>query len=374
MMTYSALLDFERSRLSAAAQAALSMAPRTLVTAINPRSPGGPHDFSSEADYWWPDPANPDGPYIQRDGMTNPDNFTAHRELMLDFATHVGHLAGAWQCTGEGRFAERAVAHMRAWFCDPATRMNPHLEYAQAIGGVCTGRGIGLIDTVHLAEVALALELLRHDKAMCATDDEMITRWFSDYLQWFRTHPYGIDESNTDNNHSVCWTLQAAAFARATRNQAVLEECRQRFTQVLLPGQMALDGSFPRELGRTKPYGYSIFNLDVMSALALVISSEEFDALNFRLPDGRSVIRGIEFLAPYLADKGQWPYSHDVMYWTEWPIRQPALLFGALSARRADWLSLWGKLPTDPTVFEVRRNYPVRNPGLWLGRSLNVWN
>lgn len=360
---------FERTRVVAAAQAVLDNTPQTIVGAVNPRSPGGPNDFSSEADYWWPDPQNPGGAYIHRDGLSNPDNFTAHRERLLDFATQAGWLCAAYQCTGEERYAEAAVRHLRAWFVEPATRMNPNLQYAQAIHGVCTGRGIGLIDTVHLVEIALALEVLRGSQALDAQDDAAVTGWFADYLDWFCTHPYGIAERDTTNNHATCWALQAAAFARATGNAAILADCCRRFTDILLPKQMASDGGFPRELARTKPYGYSIFNLDVMCALAQVISTPQQNYLDYRLPDGRSLVKGVEFLAPYLADKARWPHAHDVMYWDEWPIRQPALLFGALAADRADWLALWQSLPTDPVVLEVRRNYPVRNPALWLSAA-----
>ena len=38
--------------------------------------------------------------------------------------------------------------------------MAPHLRYAQAIHGRSTGRGIGIIDTIHLVEVARAIEVL----------------------------------------------------------------------------------------------------------------------------------------------------------------------------------------------------------------------
>ncbi len=49
--------------------------PITITNFRCDRSAGGIHDFYSEGDYWWPDPENPDGPYIQRDGMSNPGNF-----------------------------------------------------------------------------------------------------------------------------------------------------------------------------------------------------------------------------------------------------------------------------------------------------------
>ena len=70
-------------------------------------------------------------------------------------------LAAAWVLTGEARYSEHAARHLRAWFVDPDTRMAPHLRYAQAIHGVSPGRGTGIIDTIHLVEVARALEVAR---------------------------------------------------------------------------------------------------------------------------------------------------------------------------------------------------------------------
>ncbi len=114
--------------------------PRSITTAVNPRSAGGPHDFSSEGDYWWPDPANPAGPYISRDGLTNPDNFVAHRQLLLGFVRDFGALAAAYRVSGDERFAAAAVRHAHVWFVDPATRMNPSLPYSQVVKGRNSGR------------------------------------------------------------------------------------------------------------------------------------------------------------------------------------------------------------------------------------------
>lgn len=381
------LAVYEKPRIEHVASAALEAPARTVTSAVNPRSAGGPHDFSSEGDYWWPDPKNPDAPYIQRDGLSNPDNFVAHRRLMMDMARDVGALAAAWKVTREERYAAAAVRHLRAWFVDAATRMNPNLLYAQAIKGRSTGRSIGVIDTLHLAEVALAVEALRGSKALTPETDAALTGWFRDYLQWMRTHPYGVDESKAENNHGTCWTLQAACFARLVHDEAVLAECRRRLKEVHLPGQMGPDGSFPQELRRTKPYGYAIFNLDVMTACAVVLSTPQENLMTWALPDGRSLAKGVAWLAPYLADKGAWlkqvkrynptdsgpvptdePVKPDVMYWDEWPVRQPCLLFGALATGNRDWLATWKKLNADPTVEEVRRNFPIREPVLWVTR------
>jgi hypothetical protein len=162
------LTKLDRARVLRAAQADLGQAPQTVTAFPAPRSSGGPHDFYSEGDYWWPDPAHPGGPYIQRDGLSNPDNFVAHRRALIRFAVQVPELVAAWKITGDQRYARHAAAHLRAWFVEPSTRLNPKLEYAQAIFGRSKGRGIGIIDTVHLVEVARAIEVLEAGGALPA--------------------------------------------------------------------------------------------------------------------------------------------------------------------------------------------------------------
>ena len=95
---------------------------------------------------------------------------------------------------------------------------------------------------------------------LLSCEDAVATKdWFSNYLYWLTNHPYGKDEMNAKNNHGTCWVMQAAQFAKYTGNREVLDFCRERYQTVLLPGQMDTDGSFPLELARTKPYGYSLF-------------------------------------------------------------------------------------------------------------------
>ena len=60
----------------------LSEAPVPITAFSSPRSAGGAPTFLRKAT-WWPGYENPGGPYIQRDGMTNPDNFTDHRRSLM---------------------------------------------------------------------------------------------------------------------------------------------------------------------------------------------------------------------------------------------------------------------------------------------------
>ncbi len=165
------------------------------------------------------------------------------------------------------------IEHLRAWFIEPATRMNPNLQYAQAIHGRFTGRGTGIIDTIHLVEVARAAEVLDQAPGWQSTDRAALRGWFTDYLTWLTTHEYGIAERDAKNNHGTCWVMQVAAFAHLTGDEKLLGYARDRFKTVLVPNQIAPDGSFPEELRRTKPYGYSLFNLDAMTTVAEILST-----------------------------------------------------------------------------------------------------
>ena len=129
---------------------------------------------------------------------------------------------------------------------------------------------------------------------------------------------------------------------------------------------MAADGSFPHELERTKAFEYSIFNLDVVAALAVELTSTDNNYLTYATPDSRSLGREVGFLFPYLQGKSRWSRPRDVMYRADWSIRQPMLLFGALASGCSEWLELWKRLPADFEVEEIRRNFPVRYPTLWL--------
>ena len=357
---------FERARVLKAARHYLSERPVTVTAASSPRSAGGPHDFYSEGDYWWPDPQNPGGPYVQRDGMTNPDNFVGHRRALMRLSVQAAALAAAWKLTKEERYARHAAGHLRAWFIDPSTSMSPHLEYAQAIQGRTKGRGVGVIDTIHLVEVARSVEVLEGARALTPAELAGVKRWFADYLQWMQTSRNGIEEREAKNNHGTCWVMQAAAFAHLTGNGAVLDYCRERFREVLVPGQMAADGSFPQELRRTKPYGYSLFNLEAMSAICRILSTPSDDLWKFELPDGRGMRKALEYMVPYIRDKKSWPLKPDVMYDAEWPMRQSSLLFGGLALKRPDYLELWRRLPADSAVEEVVRNFFIRQPVLWV--------
>lgn len=357
---------FDKARVIEAANQYLSEKPMTITASSSPRSAGGKHDFFSEGDYWWQNPDNPGGAYIQRDGMSNPDNFVDHRRYLMRLSVQVPALAAAWVITGKLRYAKHAALHLRAWFIDEQTRMNPNLQFAQAIKGITTGRGIGIIDTIHLVEVARAIEVLEDSKALKKAELDRLKKWFADYLQWMTTSKNGLEERDAKNNHGTCWVMQVAAFARLTGNKEILEYCRNRYKTVLVPNQIEKDGSFPQELRRTKPYSYSLFNLEALATICQILLTSDDDLWEFETADGRGIGRAMQFMFPYIKDKKTFPFKPDVMYDKEFPMRQNSLLSSGIALGRPEYIELWKALPADSSVEEVIRNFFIRQPVLWV--------
>ncbi|HEX4119970.1 MAG TPA: alginate lyase family protein [Verrucomicrobiae bacterium] len=364
------LAKMETGRTLELAGKALELVPPAITDHRATNSAGGPHDFYSDADYEWPNPKTPNGlPYVGRDGESNPKNFEYHRMAMRNMKDAVAALAAAYAITGNDRYVPKAAELLKVFFLDDATKMNPNLNYAQAIVGKVSGNSYGVIDTLHLAELPIAISFLEKSPAFDPEVDRGVKQWFADYIRWMTTAKNGVKEMNAANNHSIACFVQLASFARLTGDTKMLDLCRARFKEVLLPNQMAGDGSFPRELKRTKPYGYSIFQADNLALLCVLLSTPQEDLWKFQLPDGRTPREAVDFIYPYLADKNKWladGRGRDVMHWDQWPVRQPCLILAYAEFHQAKYFKLWKKLEADPINLEIRRNMAVTQPLLWI--------
>ena len=287
----------DKLRILRLASQALYLTPPAITDHQATNSAGGPHDFYSEADYDWPNPKTTNGlPYTYRDGQSNPHNFEYHRMAMRNMKDAVAALAAAYVITGDDRYVPKSAQLLKVFFLDDATKMNPNLNYAQAVRGGATGNAYGVIDTLHLAELPVAIRFLEKSSAFDPSVDEGVKKWFTEYIRWMTTAKNGVKELNAANNHSIAYFVQLASFARFTSDTKTLDFCRSRFKEVLLPNQMTNDGSFPRELQRTKPYGYSIFQADNLSLLCNLLSTPQDDLWKFHLTDGRNPRQALDFI------------------------------------------------------------------------------
>ncbi len=295
----------------AAADRAMTEGPFSVMDKPVLPPSGDKHDYMSRATYFWPDPSKPDGlPYIRHDGQTNPENrkITDHEEFgRMCEASRA--LALAWYFTGNADYANCAALLLRTWFLDPATKMNPNLEFAQAIMGVNTGRGIGIIDTRPLIDAVDAVGLLTGSAAWTAADDKGLHDWFTQYLHWMRTSKNGMAEDAAKNNHGNWYDVQVTSMELFLGDRAQAIDTLESVKTHRITVQIEPDGREPLELARTKAWGYSNMSLDALCQLATFGDEVGVDLWNFKTTDGRSIRAAIDFLVPYAAGEKKWDYQ-----------------------------------------------------------------
>lgn len=364
-----AAIDHDRILEAAAHYLTQSLAP--LTTLPCPRSPGTPHDYYSEAEDYWPDPANPTGAFvIHSSGPSNPDAFTAHRDALLNFSIYVPALTAAFVLTNEARYADQAVNHLRAWFIDAETRMTPSLLYAQTIRPAKTGRFEGVVEAVHLAEVVQCLLFLNNSEALTESDHIALKKWFAEYFEWLNTSRLAGLARDNKSHHGSSWLLQAAAIAHLTEvaDDARLTTLRHQYKSSTIRAQIVANGTFPRELSTPNPYRNTLFNLDMFAGICVLLSTRFESVWDYELQDGPGMRTVIARLYPFILDRGTWPYVADAQYFNDLPIRSPSLLFAARAYDRPEYADLWKRLKPDPTIPELQRTFPIRQPLLWVTR------
>ncbi len=296
-------------RLIKEAEKSLNQGPYS-VTFKKTTPPGGTkNDYMSQGPYWWPDTTKPDGlPYIRHDGVRNPESGIDRLQLG-NLISDVRDLSLAWFFTGDKKYANKAASLLRVWFIQPETKMNPHLEFAQSIPGITTGRGIGIIDIRGMYSLVDAISVLEKSETLASEEKDQIKKWFSDLFIWLTTSKNGKDEDNYFNNHAVAYDVIVSSIALFLDNDEYVREKISRIPARRIDTMIEADGLQPEELIRTNAFGYSVSNLRNFfdaGVTGLKVGVNIFDYTN---PEGGSLRKALDFLIKYIGRENEWEWE-----------------------------------------------------------------
>ena len=268
---------------------------------------GNKHDYMSLAPYHWPNPNTKDGlPYIRKDGQTNPEvKLYKDKEYLPELCSQIFNLSLASYYTDNNKYANHALRLIRVWFLDSMTKMNPNMNFSQAIKGENTGRGAGLIDGRHLIKVIEAIGFLNQVSMIPEKDIKMMQIWFSDYLIWMQTSKNGQEELNAPNNHGVWYDALRMSISLFT-NQKELANKIVLNVQIRLDSQMDENMQFPLEMARTTSLHYSLFVVEAFMKIAKMSEFTQSGLWNYSSKNGKSLKNAFNEIAPYLYQEKKW--------------------------------------------------------------------
>jgi hypothetical protein len=302
--------------LRRAADAALLRGPYSVTAKTKTPKSGDKHDYYSIGPYWWPDASKADGlPYLRRDGETNPESRGPEfdKDRFAKFADDVQMLTLAAHHLGDRRYAEHAAKLLRAWFLDPETRMNPNLNFGQAVPGINAGRGEGIIEMISMPQVMESIGLLRASGALRADELAGLKTWFGELTGWMQTSTNGKDEAAKSNNHGIYYDYLLTHFALFAGKEDVARTTASAFMTTRIAKQMAKDGSLPEELSRTRSLHYSYFALQAATRMATISECVGVDLWRAKTADGTSLSKGLTYLTRYMPDWKDWPHPESAL-------------------------------------------------------------
>lgn len=347
------------AKLLSEADDAMAMQPVSVMDKEAVPPSGDKHDYMSLGTYWWPNPDTPDGlPYVRRDGEGNPEGNKLDSPRLARMTRAVETLALAYYFSGRERYADKASELLRVWFLNEATRMNPHLEFGQAIPGRCDGRAIGIIDTARLARLVDSIGLLERSQAWRTADQQGMRAWFEAYLTWLLESEKGREEGRQPNNHGTYYDVQVATFALFLDRHEIARKVLSQVAERRIVSQIEADGRQPLELRRTRAWDYSNANLSGMVDLATLGRHVGIDLWRFESQDGRSIRKAIDWMAR-VAD-GTNPFEYQQIKSMSYEGFGRTLRRAAVACDEPAYEELIRKLPkTDLSADRVRLIYPA---------------
>jgi hypothetical protein len=323
-------------QLRAEADRRMTQGPWSVTTERPPGLILDPHDYYSEAPNWWPNPDDPFGPYLQREGHVNPDRFNANRTALNLMSDTVFVLGTAAYLFDDERYSQRAERVIQTWFLSPKTRMNPNLEYARVVRGVSAGRPSGILEGRALIRAIEGMEFLARTGNWDAKDEAAVHKWFEDYLRWLTQSKSGVEEKGRANGQASWWTAQVATVAAFVQDENAQKTAFGYYRDRVFPRLIRTDSAIPRDDVRT-----SVFDLEASTLVCRIAEVQGVDLWSLHGATGSNIGTVINSVEPSLSDPRLWSREQaadletDGLYF---------LAFAGMGLKKPEYIALYQKL------------------------------
>lgn len=250
------------SKSIAKANQIIKSTPVSVTDKTTTRS-GNPHNYESLSIYWWPDPQNPRGPYVARDGEWNPEYKLYDFPRLQQLLDNLHNTSQAYLQTKEKKYYDYYCNQLDTWFINDDTYMLPNFDYCQFIPGKNNGKGNpqGLIDAYNFNQIIDEIEVVNSVSAIGSKRIKALKKWFYSFAQWTEKSPNGKYASKYKNNQAIAYETTLyhiyifTSRPSKARKHALL--CFQHIKE-----QIDDEGRQPQELRRAKPLFYSTYNME----------------------------------------------------------------------------------------------------------------
>ena len=276
---------------------------------------GNKHEFESLSIYWWPDPKNPGGPYIAKDGEYNPEYKQYDYPRLLQLVENLRDCSKAFFLTGNLAYYGFFCHQLDTWFIDAETCMQPDFNYCQFIPGRNDNRGNpqGMADIYNFNDVIESVRLVHSEKSIGRKRMKALKAWFKQFADWMQTSEYGQTAANFKNGQTLTYDLTLYDMLIFTGNKSGRKAIRNEYPTKRLFPQIEADGRMPEALQRTKALSYSNANLQRLVEFGILTKND-----GAPLPSDciQRIGMAFDYIAPFCNKQKSFPYS-EIGNWEE---------------------------------------------------------
>ncbi|MCR5180952.1 MAG: alginate lyase family protein [Bacteroidaceae bacterium] len=268
---------------------------------------GDSHTYESLSVYWWPDPSNPNGPYVARDGQFNPEYKRYDYPRLLAMVANVRECSKAYYITHDITYYDFLCRQLDTWFIHKDTRMYPHFDYSQFIPGRNANRGNpqGMIDAYNLNDVLEGIRLAHSVKRLGRKRMRALRSWFRDFAQWMQESSYGQTAAAYTNNQGTAYDVTLYNILLFAKKKSARRAILSSFYEKRLLQQVDAEGKQPEELKRTRAYFYSLYNLTHLVDFCVMVSR---DGQALPEPIRAKVHQSQNYLSRFVDQPSTFPY------------------------------------------------------------------